>query len=499
MADMNNVLNVQLLKDQSLAQADNMNDVMIVTTDRSFLNSNNRYAQYADISEVTNDFGSSNIVTQFAQILFAAQPNPISGNGNLVIGYWRNSSENVAATSGYLLGGQLNEADVVSQLQQISAGEMTITIDADAALVLTGIDFTPIASMDDAIAILQALISTATLTYDNQQIKITSDTTGATSLVSFVTGTGSNFIGNLLALTSGSGATTVAGEAAAVLTAETETAALDILNNLVNFKGFAFIDESTDGQRFNIAAWSQANFCLGYDVFSNVDNLTRDVTDSPAWKIKLAGYTNYRMMYSPANNRKIAVAYMARVHVVNFSGQNTTMTMQLKQLNGITPEDFTQTVINSANAVGLDLYTTIKNVPVVLCSTGNDFVDNAYNLMAYIQDVQNNAFNLLRGTATKIPQTTLGVDQIVDNVKQTTNKYVNAGAFAPGTWTSSTFFGNQVTFLRNIAQVGYYVLAGLLADQSPADRQARKSPPIQVAVKNAGAIHSADFIIYFNF
>jgi len=499
MADMKNIINVQLLKDQSLAQSDNMNDVMIVTTDRSFLNSNNRYAQYADISEVAADFGSNNVVTQFAQISFAAQPNPISGDGKLIIGYWRSSSENVAATAGYLLGSQINALDVIAQLQQVSAGALTITIDANPALVLTGINFSSIATISDAITILQALIATATLTYTNQQIKITSNTTGALSAVSYATGTGVDFVGSLLGLASGSGAASIIGVAAATLTAETETAALDALNALVNFKGFTFIDSSTDLERYNIALWAQANLALGYDVFSNPDNLTRVIADSPAWKIKLAGLTNYRMIYSPANNRMLGTAYMSRVHVVNFGAQNTVLTMNLKQLNGVAPENFSQGDITSANIVGLDLYTTIKNVPVVLCSSGNDFVDNSYNLMAYIAQVQVDAFNLLRGTATKIPQTTLGVTQLVNTVKQTTDRFVNAGAFAPGTWTSPTFFGVLDAFLRNIEQTGYYVLAQLLSQQSAIDRQLRKSPAIQVAVKNSGAIHSANILIYFNY
>jgi hypothetical protein len=38
----------------------------------------------------------------------------------------------------------------------------------------------------------------------------------------------------------------------------------------------------------------------------------------------------------------------------------------------------------------------------------------------------------------------------------------------------------------------------LLKDQPQADRQARKSPVLQGAVKNAGAIHSVDIIINFN-
>ena len=36
------------------------------------------------------------------------------------------------------------------------------------------------------------------------------------------------------------------------------------------------------------------------------------------------------------------------------------------------------------------------------------------------------------------------------------------------------------------------------ATTRPADRAARKSPVLQIAVKNAGAIHTVDAIINFN-
>ena len=72
------------------------------------------------------------------------------------------------------------------------------------------------------------------------------------------------------------------------------------------------------------------------------------------------------------------------------------------------------------------------------------------------------------------------------------------GVFAAGTWTLSDFFGDRGQFLTGIETNGFYVLAGDLADQSTADRQARKSPVIQIAVKNAGAVHSEDIIITFN-
>jgi hypothetical protein len=104
----------------------------------------------------------------------------------------------------------------------------------------------------------------------------------------------------------------------------------------------------------------------------------------------------------------------------------------------------------------------------------------------------------LKQTATKIPQTTSGVQTIVDIVEKTTKGFVRAGVFAGGVWSSPDFFGNIEIFKRNIEKNGYYVLAGNLADQAQSDRQERKSPVIQVAVKNSGAIHSVDIIINFN-
>ena len=67
-----------------------------------------------------------------------------------------------------------------------------------------------------------------------------------------------------------------------------------------------------------------------------------------------------------------------------------------------------------------------------------------------------------------------------------------------GEWSSPDSFGDLDTFKRNIRDFGFYVLAGSLADQPQSERAQRKSPTIQVAVKNAGAIHKVDVIISFN-
>ena len=146
----------------------------------------------------------------------------------------------------------------------------------------------------------------------------------------------------------------------------------------------------------------------------------------------------------------------------------------------------------------MDIYTTIKDVAVVLTSSANDFMDNRYNLIAFIDAVQTDMFNLLKQTGTKIPQTVRGVNQLVDQGEKTTRNFVRAGVFAPGVWSSPDYFGDYGVFTRSIENNGFYWLAGSLSDQAQADRQARKSPVLQAAVKNAGAVHSVDIVINFN-
>ena len=48
---------------------------------------------------------------------------------------------------------------------------------------------------------------------------------------------------------------------------------------------------------------------------------------------------------------------MSRCHVVNFSAANSAMTMQLKELANVVAEDYTDTEVADAKAVGLDIYT----------------------------------------------------------------------------------------------------------------------------------------------
>jgi len=290
---------------------------------------------------------------------------------------------------------------------------------------LTGLDFQSATTLAAIVDVIDAELTGATASISDQRVVITSDTSGASSTVTFASdpGTGT-FIGQTLALTTGSGGFLTQGAAAETLTAETKLAAITELFAQVKFRGAMFIDNPTDLESKTLAEWGQANDVLQYDVFDAPANLTVDPTNV-VWDIKLSSLTNYRMLFSKAGNRKLAASYMARAHTVNFAAENSALTMHLKELS-VAAEEYSQTEVNQAQIVGLDLYTTIKLTPVVLTSGANGFTDERFNLIAFVDFLQIDMYNLLKSTGTKIPQTTRGVNQLIDQAEKDHNP-VRAG------------------------------------------------------------------------
>lgn len=495
-ASITNVVNVALIPESALATADNMNLIAVMTSEQGVITSAERFRTYRDAAAVEADWGTASDVTAHANAVFGTKPNAINFGGSLIVGLHRAMTENVAASAATLRSTQLVEATVISQLQTITDGSFDIDVDG-VTVNASALDFSAVTTLDAVAALLDTAIAGATVAHSNGYLTVTSATTGVLSLLTYmepgVTGT---FIGAILTMSAGSGATLTQGAAAAVLPIETKVESLSALNALINFKGAEFIDLVLDAEVDDLAAWATANQKIIYAVFSGSAYLVVG-TDNPVWAVKLASQTNFRCLYSKSGNRLLAASYMARTHTVNFDAENSAITMNLKTLS-VPAESYSQTEIDAAKRVGLDVYTTIKDVAVVLTSGANDFVDNVYNIIAYIDAIQTENFNTLKQTGTKIPQTTRGVNQLVAANEKATRRFVRAGVFAPGTWSSPDSFGNINTFNRNIEQFGFYVLGGLLKDQPQSERQARKSPVIQIAVKNAGAIHSVDIIINFN-
>ena len=232
-------------------------------------------------------------------------------------------------------------------------------------------------------------------------------------------------------------------------------------------------------------------------------NLLTDIySGGMSYTIQSNSCTQTRLMIntnSVVMAQLMSAAYASRLQGTNFNGSNTTITMNLKQLTGITPDPLiNQTVANQCNTVGVDYYAYVQGIPEVVSTGGNGYSDNVYNLTWLLGALQVAAFNFLAQTPTKIPQTEAGMTSLKNVVSGVLAQAVNNGFLAPGTWTGTTF-GNPASLQANISQFGYYVYSLPVSQQLDAQRQARIAPVLQIAIKYAGAIQSVNGIIYINY
>ncbi len=215
------------------------------------------------------------------------------------------------------------------------------------------------------------------------------------------------------------------------------------------------------------------------------------------------GFTQSRGLYYGSETDLEALVMMAsyagRGLSVNFSGSNTTITMHLKDLAGVQPDpSMTQSLLNKALDAGADTYPSLQGVPKVFCSGANSFFDQVYNLRWFVGALQIAGFNYLAQSSTKLPQTEAGMDGLKGAYRTVCEQAITNQYGAPGLWTSPTTFGNQPDLYQNVAQRGYYIYSGPISQQLQVDREARKAPLVQIALKEAGAIQSSTVVVYVN-
>jgi hypothetical protein len=233
-----------------------------------------------------------------------------------------------------------------------------------------------------------------------------------------------------------------------------------------------------------------------------VSDAEADITTGGALDLLRSGaLTNGRGLYYSVTADKEAFkwGYAGRAMSTNFSGSNTTSTMNLKQIAGtVADTGVTSTILAKAKAAGVDVYVNIAGRSSLLSHGANQFFDYVYNLNWFVGALEVGGFNQLAQTSTKIPQTEAGMDILKGAYRRVCEQAVKNGFIAPGTWTASDRFGNPEDFDRNILERGYYIYSAPVSEQLPEDREARESPLIQIAVKTAGAIHTSSVIIAVN-
>lgn len=284
------------------------------------------------------------------------------------------------------------------------------------------------------------------------------------------------------------------------ISSETLAAAIARTSDLVQYFGIISTQIETQVHMLAAAAVVQALNKVAFFV----SRLSASVDSGGQLDLLRTGnFTQSRGIYygaaSDGDALNMMAAYVGRALSVNFAGSNTTITMHLKDLLGIQPDpSMTQSLLNKAQAAGADCYVSLQGVAKTFCSGANSFFDQVYNQQWFAGALQIAGFNFLAQSSTKVPQTEQGMDGLKSAYRKICEQAITNQYCAAGTWNNSTTFGNQADFFANIEQRGYYIYSQPVAQQSQAAREDRQSPIIQIALKEAGAIHSSTVLVYIN-
>lgn len=276
---------------------------------------------------------------------------------------------------------------------------------------------------------------------------------------------------------------------------ETLAQAITAVLQFTNWYGLGIADDEdlTAAEITATAAAIQASslsrvFAVTSDDSGIIDSAS---TSDIASTLKTAGYGRTFVQYS-TKSKYAALSAFGRAFTVNFTGNNTTITLKFKTEPGVTYETLTSSQAAAVDAKNANVFVYYANDTAILqqgVMANGDFFDERHGLDWLQNYVQTNLFNLLYTSTTKIPQTEAGVTRLLSNVEQSLDQAVSNGLVAPGVWNGGDI--GQITAGDTLTK-GYYVYAQPLSSQAQADREARKAPLIQAAIKLAGAVHYAD-------
>lgn len=447
-----------------------------------------RLRQYSSLNDVGGDFGTTDPEYLAAALHFGQSPQP----SILYIGRWAQ-----AATKGRLNGGVLTASEqLLANWTAITTGAFKIDIDGSTK-TLSALNFSAALNLPGVAAIIDTALSGASVTWDanSGRFIVKSDTTGATSTVAYavapVSGTD---ISALLKLTTGLASAPVPGIAAESLA--------DAISALANVSGdwYAAVVLPTVTTSVALAASAvieaqSRKRIIGYTIQSTTV-LDPTHTDDLASVLNAANYSRSWCLYS-SSSPYAAASFFGRASTVNFDGSDTTLTMKFKLLPGVTAETLTATQATTLDTKRCNVFVNYDNSTAIVqegVMSALVYFDERHGLDWFENAIQTAVWNKFRSTK-KVPQTDAGTTQLITVIEKQCAQAVTNGLLAPGLWN-----GDNIGSLKtgDTLTTGFYVYAPPVASQSQANREARKSVPIQIAAKGSGAVHSADIAITFN-
>lgn len=211
--------------------------------------------------------------------------------------------------------------------------------------------------------------------------------------------------------------------------------------------------------------------------------------------LKSRGYRRTLTQYSSVPYA--AAAIMGYAMGANTGLAGSAFTLKFKGETGVAAEDLNATSIGIIENNNGNLYLNYGEAYNIFeqgVMASGDWFDEILGLDILVNDIRLTVMDLLAGTP-KIPQTPSGVARIMNAINPACAEAVKTGFLAPGVWN-----GGELLHLADgdMLKNGYRIMAESVYDQPQAERDARICPPIYIACKLAGAIHSVQIGVKVN-
>ena len=482
------VVNVTMTLSPQAAPTRNFGALLILgASDR--IDVGQRLRAYAALDDLAQDFATTDPEYLAAQLFFSQNPRPAIA----YVGRWART-----AAAAQLNGGVLNAAEqALGNFTAATNGGLTITVNGTVRNV-TGLNLSGAANLNAVAALLTTALSTATCTWDavRRRFIVRSSTTGPASTLTFATPPGSGTdLTPLLKLGAAQASPLVPGIAAEGLLA----AAQAMVNAESDWYGLMVADTTpSNADHLQVAAYIEGlsrKRIYGATITASTV-LDGTVNTDLASQLQAAGYTRSFTQYS-ANPYAVASIF-GRAFTVDFTANRTTITLKFKQQPGVVPETLTEDQANVLRAKNCNVLVRYNNGTAIIqegVMASGLFFDERHGTDWQENDIQTTVWNLLYTSPTKVPQTDSGAQRVVAAIAESCQRGINNGLVAPGRWN-----GPDVGALRGggMLNEGFYIFCPPMEAQAQADREARRLPAIQVALKLAGAVHSADVLVNVN-
>ncbi len=164
---------------------------------------------------------------------------------------------------------------------------------------------------------------------------------------------------------------------------------------------------------------------------------------------------------------------------------------------GISPEPLTGTQVTKIKNYKGNVYVnrgSVYNLFEDGTMADGSYFDEVINLDMLTNNIQAAIINAF-STMAKVPQTDDGVAMLTNAITTPLEKARTIGFIAPGIWNTAGVLSVKT---GDVLSRGYTILSDVVASQSQADRDTRKSPPIYILIKLAGAIQNVVINLFVN-